>query len=188
MLRGALGETLGNAMVWLVLGAMWFCGLSSITSNSRMLFAFARDGGLPASKQVARVSPRFQSPHVAVWVSVAAAFLVAVWADAYQAMVALSTLALYASYALPIAAGLRARHRGGWTERGPWNLGRWSSAVNIVALVWVAIITVLFVLPPNQLAGYTFAAALVALGALWLLRMRARFPGPPVLRRDVAAP
>jgi amino acid transporter len=184
VLRGALGETLGNGMVWLVLGAMWFCGLSSITSNSRMLFAFARDGGLPASAAVARVSPRFKSPHVAVWVSAAAAFLVAVWANAYQAMVALSTLALYASYALPIAAGLRARRRGGWSERGPWHLGRWSSAVNAVALLWVAIITVLFVLPPNQLAGYTFAGALAALGALWVLRMRARFRGPPVLRRE----
>ena len=31
-----------------VAGAMWFCGLASVTSNARMLFAFARDGGLPA--------------------------------------------------------------------------------------------------------------------------------------------
>ncbi|MEJ7733423.1 MAG: hypothetical protein WKG00_30040 [Polyangiaceae bacterium] len=60
--------------------------------------------------------------------------------------------------------------------------------MNAVALVWVTIITVLFVLPPNQLAGYTFAGALVALGALWALRMRARFRGPPVLRRDGSLP
>ena len=55
-----------------------------------MLFAFARDGGLPGAEYVARVSPRFRSPHVAVWVSAMAAFVVALWADAYSAIVALT--------------------------------------------------------------------------------------------------
>src|SRR5206468_728219 len=27
---------LGGALVWVAIGAMWFCGLSSVTSNSRM--------------------------------------------------------------------------------------------------------------------------------------------------------
>jgi amino acid transporter len=143
-----------------------------------MLFAFARDGGLPGSRHLARVSPRFKSPHVAVWVSVAAAFVVAVWAKAYSAMVALSTVALYASYALPIAAGLGARRSGRWKTRGPWHLGRWSSALNLAALAWVAVITVLFVLPPNELAGETFAACLAALAIYWFAWMRSRFSGP----------
>src|SRR5262249_55400264 len=52
VLRSALGSW-GNALVWIVLGAMWFCGLASVTSNSRMLFAFARDGGLPGSRWIA---------------------------------------------------------------------------------------------------------------------------------------
>ena len=38
---------------------------------------------------------------------------------------------------------------------------------------------VLFVLPPNQLAGYTFAACLLALGLYWRFHMRERFKGPP---------
>ncbi|MBI3185871.1 MAG: amino acid permease [Myxococcales bacterium] len=180
VLRSALGEGLGGALVWLVIGAMWFCGLSSITSNSRMLFAFARDGGLPASRHIAKVSSRFRSPHVAVWVSAAAAFGVALWADAYAAMVALSTIALYASYAVPIAIGLWARRSGRWANRGPWDLGRYSDPVNAVALAWVAVVTVLFVLPPNQLAGYTFGGCLLLLGALWHLAVRRRFKGPAV--------
>jgi amino acid transporter len=182
VLRTALGEWLGNVVVWMVLGAMWFCGLSSITSNSRMLFAFARDGGLPASSAIARVSPRFSSPHVAVWVSVVAAFGVALWARAYSAMVALSTVALYASYAMPIAAGVRARRSGRWRERGPWHLGRWSTPVNLVALTWVALITVLFVLPPNELAGYTFFGCLCLLALMWFGTMRSSFRGPPAIR------
>ena len=182
VLVAGLGDTLGRAMVWMTMGAMWFCGLASITSNSRMLFAFARDGGMPASKWIARVSPRWQSPHVAVWVSAAMAFLVAVWSEAYTAMVALSTIALYTSYGVPIFLGLRARRTGRWSERGPWTMGRWSTVVNVVALTWVLIVLVLFVLPPNQLAGYTFAGTLVVLALAWFGYMRGRFKGPPIAR------
>ena len=146
----------------------------------------ARDGGLPWSTAVARVSPRFSSPHVAVWVAVCAAFAVALWAKAYTAMVALSTIALYASYALPIAIGLRARRTSRWTERGPWNLGRWSTVINLIAIVWVAFITVLFVLPPNHLAGTTFAGCLVLLGIGWLAYMRRHFRGPRIGARGTA--
>jgi amino acid transporter len=183
ILRNALGSSVGGALVWVAMVAMWFCGLSSVTSNSRMLFAFARDGGLPFSKQIAAVSPRYRSPHVAVWVSAAAALVVALWANAYSAMTALSTIALYASYGLPIWVGLRARRSGGWTSFGPWDLGRWSTPVNVAAITWVCALTVLFVLPPNELAGYTFAGALVVLVAYWFLWMRKRFRGPPIVAR-----
>jgi len=180
VLRAALGTRAGGALVWVAIVAMWFCGLSSVTSNSRMLFAFARDGGLPLSRHLASVSERYRSPHVAVWVSAAAAFAVAIWAHAYSAMTALSTIALYASYGLPIFVGLRARRSGRWTRFGPWHLGRWSTPVNVAALVWIGTLTVLFVLPPNQVAGYTFGGALALLGAYWFFWMRARFKGPPV--------
>ncbi|MCC7541783.1 MAG: amino acid permease [Deltaproteobacteria bacterium] len=180
VLIGALGDRLGTVVVWIVVAAMWFCGLSSVTSNSRMLWAFARDGGLPASSWIARVSPRFQSPHVGVWVSVAAALVVALWADAYAAMVALSTLALYASYGLPIAVGLMARRRGRWKRRGPWDLGRFSTLVNVIAIAWILVIAVLFVLPPNERAGYTFAACIAILAVYWYAWMRVRFRGPPI--------
>ena len=179
ILTSGLGARLGNALVCVAMAAMWFCGLASVTSNSRMLFAFARDGGLPFSQKLAEVSPRFRTPHVAVWTSALAALLVALWADAYSAMVALSTLALYASYGLPILFGLRARRR---RARGPWRLGGWSLVVNLVALCWIAVAAALFVLPPNQLAGWTFAGCLAALALYWRLHMRARFKGPPALR------
>ena len=188
VLRGALGTRAGGALVWIAVLAMWFCGLSSVTSNSRMLFAFARDGGLPFSRQLAAVSQRYRSPHVAVWVATAAALAVALWTERYSgyreavytAMTALSTIALYASYGLPIWVGLRARRSGRWSKFGPWDLGRWSAAANVAALLWICALTVLFVLPPNEIAGYTFAGALVLIAAYWFLWMRRRFRGPPV--------
>ena len=94
-------------------------------------------------------------------------------------MVALSTIALYASYGVPIALGQRARKTGLWTRRGPWDLGRASAVVNGIALAWIAVLTVLFVLPPNALAGFTFAGLLVLLAVYWFSLRRADFRGPP---------
>jgi len=180
ILTTSLGARLGGALLWLCMGAMWFCGLSSVTSNSRMLFAFARDGGTPASRHLAKVSPRFQTPHVAVWISAFAALAIATWADALSAMTALSTIALYASYATPIGLALRARRAGHFKQVGPWNLGKWSNALNTIAIVWVGVVLVLFVLPPNQLAGYTFAGCLALLAVYWFAFMRKTFTGPPL--------
>jgi amino acid transporter len=182
VIRTALGGRLGSALVWMVIGAMWFCGLSAVTSNSRMLWAFARDGGAPWSGALARVSERHRTPAVAIWVCVATAFALAIWSSAYNVIVSISTIGFYVSYGLPVVLALRAR-RGGWLERGPWNVGRWSTVVNGIAVCWIAFISVLFVLPPNQLTGYTFAGALGLLGVYYFAWARTKFEGPPALKR-----
>lgn len=171
---------LGTVLVWLCVAAMWFCGLASVTSNSRMLYAFARDGGLPASKQLAKVSPRWQTPHVGVWVSVTVAFALAVFADALSVMAALSTVALYASYGLPVVLGLLARKKG-WPRVGPWTLGRFGGAVNVIAIAWIAFMVVLMSLPPNGLAGITLASTCVLLACAWFGSVRRVFKGPHAL-------
>src|SRR6202041_720543 len=62
VLSGALGEGAGHAALGLAVLAMWFAGLSSVTSASRMLFAFARDGGVPLAGALRRVSPVTRTP------------------------------------------------------------------------------------------------------------------------------
>ncbi len=176
VLEGALG-TGGTVLVWVAVGAMWFCGLASITSNSRMLYAFARDGGLPFSKYLARVSPRFQTPHVGVWVSVCVAFALALFAEGLAVMAALSTVALYASYGLPVLLGLIARKKG-WPRVGPWTLGRFGPVINVVAVLWVVFMVVVMSLPPNLLAGKTFLATCALLLVAWFGGVRNSFKGP----------
>lgn len=174
-LAQAVGPEVGRVLTLICIAAMWFCGLGSLTSNSRMLYAFARDGGLPGSARLRQVSPQFGTPHIAVWACAKAALLLALWADAYAAMTALSTIALYASYGIPVALGLWAQQRGRWTTFGPWRLGRWSKAVNAIAVVWTVCVMALFVLPPNELAGQAFGGCLLWLGGYWWLRKRGRF-------------
>jgi hypothetical protein len=73
------------------------------------------------------------------------------------------------------------RHgRGEFTTRetAPWSLGRWAAVVNAIAIAWVALITVIFVLPPNELVLWTMLAVGVALALYWQLSARRRFVGP----------
>jgi amino acid transporter len=176
VLEGALGG-LGTALVWVAVGAMWFCGLASITSNSRMLYAFARDGGLPFSYLLSRVSPRWQTPHIGVWVSACVAFALALFASALSVMAALSTVALYASYGLPVFLALLARRRG-WPRTGPWTLGKYGAAINVVAVLWIVFMVVVMSLPPNGLAGITFGSTCALLLVVWFGGMRKYFTGP----------
>jgi amino acid transporter len=184
---------LARGLTWLAMGAMWFCGLASLTSNSRMIFAFARDGGMPLSARFAQVSPRYQTPAHAVWLSAGGAFGVALLclgygafggeavADVLGRITAASTVWLYLSYGLPIAAGLWARRTGRWRERGPWDLGRASHPINLIALAWIAALSAISSLPPNGFVAWLLAAALLGLGLYWWLAVRHRFRGPPDL-------
>src|SRR6266568_6852832 len=192
----ALGGTFGPVVLWIVTVAMWFCGLSCVTSTSRMIFAFARDRGMPFSGTWAHVSKRWRTPAAAVWLAAVLSFLLVClifdavqasrwqrWIQAfdfstvYQAVTVISTIGLYLSYGIPLLLKIQAVRRGVWTERanGPWNLGNWTVPVNVIALVWIAFITVLFVLPPNELTGFIFAGTFAAMMVFYLARVRGKF-------------
>jgi amino acid transporter len=190
----ALGQRWGMTMIWIMTLAQWFCGLACVTSTSRMIFAFSRDGGMPLSRVWARISRRYRTPAAAVWLAAAFSFLLPcfifalVWAfpksldfgRLYPAVTGISTIGLYLSYGLPLLLRLRAIRAGTWKQaaNGPWSLGSWSVPVTIVALVWIAFITILFVLPPNSLTGWIFAGTLAALALFYRLFVRGRFHGP----------
>ena len=107
--------------------AQYLCGLATVTSASRMAFAFARDGGLPFSTAVRWVCPRRRSPAVAIWVVAAASVLFTLHTPVYATITAVCTIFLYISYVLPTALGAWAYGRT-WTAMGPWDLGPLVSA------------------------------------------------------------
>jgi amino acid transporter len=194
IIEQALGGWFGRAVLWVVTLAMWFCGLSCVTSTSRMIFAFARDHGMPFSGVWAGVSRRYRTPVAGVWLAATLAFLLPclilclvaafpqrlTFNKLYPAVTGISTIGLYLSYGIPLLLKVWAIRRGVWTPRadGPWSLANWSVAVNLAALVWIAFITVLFVLPPNELTGWIFGGTLTALLLLYVVRVRRRFKGP----------
>ena len=178
ILQTALGERAGSIFSAMVSVAMWFCGLSAVTWCSRVVYAFARDEGLPASGLWRRVSRKHQSPSAAIWLSVVVAWLAAVSSGAYQTVTAISVIGLYLSYVIPVYLSWRNRLKTGRTMRGPWHLGRFSGAINLLALVWVAFISVVLCIPDDMRAGKAIVALAALLGVFYLARERRRFPGP----------
>jgi amino acid transporter len=178
VLRARLGPEVSWVIGPLIAGAMWLCGLSSLTSASRMVYAFARDGGLPAATLWARVSPKFRTPAWAIWGLAVMAMILALSVKLYSAVISIATIALYVSYGLPILARLILRIRGGRDVRGPWNLGRFSTPVAIIATLWICFISVIFILPPNEKAALVMGGCLIGLIVLWWFRVRRRFAGP----------
>ncbi|HEY9435594.1 MAG TPA: amino acid permease [Blastocatellia bacterium] len=170
----ALGERAGNLFSALAAMAMWFCGLSAVTWSSRVIWAFARDEGLPASGLWKRVSHTHSTPVYAIWLCVIAAFLGAVYSKAYPVVTSISTIGLYISYVIPVFLHLRA----GKIERGPWHLGGYSKAINVVAVLWVIFLSVILSLADIINTGTSILAVTIALALWYGLRERRRFKGP----------
>jgi amino acid transporter len=185
ILQKALGNLAGDIVMAFAVAAMWFCGLSSVTSASRTLYAFSRDDGLPFSRSIKRVHPGTKTPHVAIalatilpCVLVGGTFTVS--DRAFAAATSLATTALYVSYALPIALGAVARARGRWRKLGPWNLGRFGVFVAWLAVAWALGVVLAFFVPPNLPFGLVLAGLMLALAAVYHAIVRGKFEGPKV--------
>ncbi|HEX2061223.1 MAG TPA: amino acid permease [Thermoanaerobaculia bacterium] len=162
-----LSPLLTNIIAIIIGGAMWLCGLASVTSMGRMWYAFARDGGMPGARYLARVNGRHQTPVNAIVATSVLSVLVCVYAAAFYVVTSISTIALYLAYVIPIALNLRNRLP---RELTPWSLGRFGPAVNMIAIVWVAFLTIVFMLPPNELVLWTMLGLAVVLGAFGFSR------------------
>jgi amino acid transporter len=193
----SLGDTTAKILLFITVVAQFFCGMSSITSASRMLYAFSRDRATPGHQLWRRLN-RERVPYMAAIAIAVLAFLAAFPAYfgtngfiAYAAVTSIATIGLYIAYAIPIFLRLRA---GDAWEPGEWNLGRWYKVIGWTAVLWVVFISILFVLPtnpagvpwhPSKFAWTSFNYAPIAVvgtfllvGIWWLLSARKWFTGP----------
>lgn len=174
----ALGSKAGALFSALVVMAMWFCGLSAVTWCSRVVYAFARDNGMPGSRLWKEVSKKHQTPAPAIWLCISVAFVAAIYSGAYSVITSISVISLYFSYTIPVFLALRSRLARRAAERGPWHLGRYSSTINFIAIIWVAFISVILSLPDDGRAGKTIAVVTAVLVLWYAFRERHRFSGP----------
>jgi len=170
--------------------SQWLCGLATVTSASRMLFAFSRDGGIPgASKRLAIVSPKHRTPVASVWAASILAVLF-VWltsaitiagTPAYSIVVSCTVIFLFLSFALPIGLGLFTIGGPKWPVMGPWNIGIVAyRAVSVLALVSMALMFFIGIQPPNDWAlEITLGFIAIAL-VIWVVFENKRFQGPPL--------
>src|SRR5436190_7320328 len=112
ILESRLSFTLGTLLFAVIFVAQFFCSMSSVTSNARMIYAFSRDGAVPFHNLWHSLD-RGRTPRNAIILAAVAAFILAVPTvfnfAAYVAVTSIATIGLYIAYALPILLRLMAK-------------------------------------------------------------------------------
>jgi urea carboxylase system permease len=149
ILKQALGSTLGKIFLVDSAIAISVCTLAVMAACIRLLFAMARDGRLPFGTHIARVSGSRRVPIIpALVVGFLALVILAVNISNQSAFLALTSVAIvmfYIAYLGVTGGMLVKRLRGQWPrpDHGPYfSLGRWGMLVNVVAVLYGAIVAV----------------------------------------------
>ncbi|MGL5010089.1 MAG: amino acid permease, partial [Paracoccaceae bacterium] len=188
-----LPVTLKTALYIGILIAQLLCGLATVTSASRMLFAFSRDDGLPVgSKALASVSPTYRTPVAAIWTAtvlcilyVLLAMSIKIEGTSIYVIVVNSTLVfLFLSFTVPLVAGLFAYGTAKWPTPGPWAMSAGVyKLVTVLAVIGMGVILFIAVAPPNERVLYVVLGFIVLALVLWFAVENRRFEGPPTGER-----
>jgi amino acid transporter len=197
----ALTPHVGGLVMIISTAGQFFCTVACMTSTSRMLFAFSRDGAVPGSQYWSRLNSN-RVPVYGVILSAVVAFILTLPAlakvniagaptpVAFFAVVSIGVIGLYVAFAIPIFLRWRAGSRfvaGGWTLGAKY---KWMCVIAVVEIV----ITSIYAMLPTSTGGapwypgfawrYVNYAILVVPGALillwiwWHLSVKKWFTGP----------
>jgi amino acid transporter len=176
-----------------------FCGMSCMTSASRMMYAFSRDGAVPGWRLWSRVNQK-RIPFNAVMAVAALALILTLPAlkgnkdgltVAFTAVVSIGVIGLYLAYIIPIFLRWR---MGAAFKPGPWTLGSRYKWMNVIAIVEVLIVVVIYFNAPFSSSGVPWESdfewslfnytpvvtfgVFIAVGIWWLASARKWFKGP----------
>ena len=151
----SVGDGVAKFLVFICIVAQFFCGMASVTANSRMIYAFSRDGALPGSKYWHKINRKTRTPTNSIWLGVVLSAIVGAsslyvrasgagrYSTAFFAMTGICVIGLYIAYAIPIYLRLTNPD----FQPGPWNLKGHHKLVGWTALAWIGLITILFFSP-----------------------------------------
>lgn len=175
-----------------------FCAVACLTSCSRMMFAFSRDGAVPGHQYWSKVNKK-QVPANAVLASAVTGILItlpALWKSprgiptAFYAVVSVGVIGLYLAFVIPIWLRWKMGNR---FSPGAWNIGNHYKWMSLIAVAEIVIMCVYFIMPfePAAVPGnkdftwlaVNYAPILVGLTLLflwiwWRLSVKKWFTGP----------
>jgi amino acid transporter len=139
ILDASFGTVAAKLVLLVIVLGFLSCTLAIQAASVRLLFSQGRDGVLPGSRYLGRVSPRFHMSPTAVAVAfvVPAAIVLGSWisSNALAKIISFATVGIYLGFQLVVAAALAARLRG-WKPKGRFTLGAWGLPVNVLALAY----------------------------------------------------
>jgi choline transport protein len=121
-----------------------------VTGTSRIIWSFAKSGGLPFVAWVTRVNPKLQLPVNAVLLcaGIGITFDILQFAPSYvlNAIYGSAVICLMFSYGIPIFL-LMIAGRQNLPSRRYFNLGRFGYFINFMSLVWLLLAAIVFCIP-----------------------------------------
>ncbi|KAF2816758.1 amino acid transporter [Mytilinidion resinicola] len=144
------------------------CNFSVYASVTRLVWAFARDKGLPFSSYFAYVHPTLRMPTRALGLVATICALIGLITvgntSAFYAVISLGAIALYISYIVPIFLFLLRKIQGEHPHYGPFSLGKFGLAINIYAVIWCLFCIVWLPFPsvvPVTAANFNYAGPIM---------------------------
>ncbi|KAK3669863.1 hypothetical protein LTR78_010244 [Recurvomyces mirabilis] len=160
--------------------------ISSVSSTSRLTWAWSRDGALP--EWFSYVNPKQRVPIRAVLLPCIIVGLLAILnipnSAAFLAFTALATFALFATYLTAISCMLYSRLKG-TVQYGGWRLGKLGVPLNAFAILYTAYMMIFLVFPTQlpvtgtnmnyalPIFGFVLVVALVR----WFVWANKHWPG-----------
>ncbi|MBS1843226.1 MAG: amino acid permease, partial [Actinobacteria bacterium] len=202
VITSTLGSTLGDVLLVIISIAAVTASLAIQATGVRIIFAMARDGRLPFSREFGHVSGRWHTPVFStVFVGVAAvALLFLNYGNAriFSTISAVAILLFYICYLMVIGPMLLARMRGEWprgTGEAGFSLGRWGTLVNFLALIGSLAVAIDVAWPRAEIYGedhwylqygaFTFTGVVVITGLIYWFAVQ-RHRGDEVLDEHAA--
>ncbi len=188
VLQTAFGDVGFRVVVFVVLISFFSCALSLQAAASRLIYSYARDEMMPASRLFRRFSERRHVPPYALLLSAIIPIAIVLGSqlsdNALTRIVSFASLGIYLGFMMVVLAALRARLLG-WRPSGRFTLGSWGLLVNVAALAYQVLAAVNMAWPRTPGAPWydnylvlLSAAIVVGVGLVYL------FLGNPHDRSD----
>jgi amino acid transporter len=162
-----------HATMVMVFISIFASALANLTTLTRMVWAMARDGQLPASAWLARVS-RHRIPAHALWSVTLFSIVFVMWAKLEVVITGIATLAGYLTYAVVLAATLRRKtliEISGTPAPAEDQRTHPSRGLTIAALTWTLILVAMLSLPHSAWTNSLSTLAAIVVGGLWYGRV-----------------
>jgi len=160
-----LPQWLQDFFLVMVIVAFFSCGTAVQGAGARLAYSYARDGAVPASAWVRKISPRFRTPTNALLVGALVPVLFTLlvninpakdvhilWftfpagINALTELVSFGVSGIYLSFLLTVIGSMIARSRG-WEPEGAFRMGRWGWPVSILATSYLAVMLINVIAP-----------------------------------------
>jgi len=176
-----------NIAMLLVFLSIFACALANVTTLTRMVWAMARDGQLPASAWLARISVH-KVPANAIWTVAVIAAAFTCWAKVEVVITGICTLTMYIVYGMVVGAAIWGSRRKSEPADGLGEsalgavppVGRGSVQVSrplcVATLIWIVFLLAIISIPRSAWINSVATLAALGVGACWYFWGRPRGP------------